>query len=97
MANPAETGGRTSSKTTARSKDSQDGSQDSAAEAKDNKAKAARTSAYTVKSGETLARIAARHGLSLAELAEINQIPAQTRIQAGDTLEVPAAAKPKKR
>lgn len=91
------TGGRTSSKTTTRSKDSQDGSQDSAAEAKDNKAKAARTSAYTVKSGETLARIAARHGLSLAELAEINQIPAQTRIQAGDTLEVPAAAKPKKR
>ncbi len=51
------------------------------------------TTDYKVKSGESLGRIAARHGLTVVELAELNGIPAQTRIQAGDTINVPAEEK----
>lgn len=56
--------------------------------------KAANTESYTVHRGETLARIAAKHGLTVAALADLNNIPAATRIQAGDTLNVPAADEP---
>lgn len=51
------------------------------------------TTDYKVKSGESLKRIAARHGLSVAELADLNGIPAQARIQTGDTISVPAEEK----
>ncbi len=53
----------------------------------------ARTVSYTIKAGETLAQVAARHGMALSDLAQLNGIPAQTRIQTGDTLEIPASAK----
>lgn len=48
---------------------------------------------YTVRRGDTLGRVASKHGLSLAKLAELNEIPASTRIQAGDTLNVPQQGK----
>ncbi|WP_410211163.1 LysM peptidoglycan-binding domain-containing protein [Aquirhabdus sp.] len=52
------------------------------------------TSDYKVRSGETLARIAAKHGLTVVALADLNDIPADTRIQAGDTISVPEPEKP---
>lgn len=55
------------------------------------------TTDYKVKSGETLARIAARHNLTVAALADLNGIPAQTKIQRGDTISVPAEEKPSKK
>ena len=45
---------------------------------------------YRVRSGDTLGRVASRHGLTLAQLAELNDIPTNTRIQVGATLSVPA-------
>ncbi len=45
---------------------------------------------YVVRSGDTLARVASKHGLTLAQLAEINEIPPQTLLHTGDTLSVPA-------
>ncbi|GAC1605780.1 MAG: hypothetical protein NVS3B3_04300 [Aquirhabdus sp.] len=51
------------------------------------------TTEYKVKSGETLARIAARHGLTVVALADLNSIPSDTRIHAGDTINVPEAEK----
>lgn len=55
------------------------------------------TTDYKVKSGETLARIAARHGLTVVALADLNGIPSNTRIQTGDTISVPQADKPTKK
>jgi LysM repeat protein/soluble lytic murein transglycosylase-like protein len=55
------------------------------------------TTNYIVKSGETLARIAARHALTVVALAELNGIPASTRIQAGDTISVPDMKKTTKK
>ena len=55
------------------------------------------TTDYKVKSGETLARIAARHGLTVVALADLNSIPANTKVQAGDTISVPEADKPAKK
>jgi len=52
------------------------------------------TTDYKVKSGESLGRIAARHGLTVAELADLNGIPTQTKIQTGDTISVPVEEKP---
>jgi len=59
--------------------------------AKDDKSSADKTptSDYKVRSGETLARIAAKHGLTVVALADLNDIPADTRIQAGDTISIP--------
>ncbi len=64
--------------------------------AKDDKPSAEKTptSDYKVRSGETLARIAAKHGLTVVALADLNDIPADTRIQAGDTISVPEPEKP---
>lgn len=45
---------------------------------------------YRVRSGDTLGRVASRHGITLAQLAELNDIPTNTRIQVGATLSVPA-------
>lgn len=55
------------------------------------------TADYTVKRGETLARIAARHGLTVVALADLNSIPSDTRIQAGDTISVPEDEKATKK
>jgi len=55
------------------------------------------TTDYKVKSGETLARIAAKHGLTVVALADMNSIPSDTRIHAGDTISVPEADKPSKK
>jgi LysM repeat protein len=55
------------------------------------------TKDYTVHAGETLARIAAKNGLSVAALADLNNIPAETRIQTGDTLSIPDSGKASKR
>ncbi len=45
---------------------------------------------YTLKSGESIERIALRHGISVAQLKQINGINAQHRIGSGTTLLVPA-------
>lgn len=55
------------------------------------------TTDYKVKSGETLARIAARHGLTVVALADLNSIPSNTKVQAGDTISVPEAEKQTKK
>ncbi len=55
------------------------------------------TTDYVVKRGETLARIAARHGLTVVALADLNSIPPNTKVQAGDTISVPEVEKPTKK
>lgn len=50
---------------------------------------APRVTDYRVRSGDTLGRVASRHGITLAQLAEMNDIPTNTRIQIGATLTVP--------
>jgi LysM repeat protein/soluble lytic murein transglycosylase-like protein len=52
---------------------------------------------YSVKRGETLGRIAAQYGLTVTALADLNSIPANTRIQAGDTISVPDLEKAAKK
>jgi len=44
---------------------------------------------YRVRSGDTLARIANRHGITLAQLAEINELSINAPLQIGHTLSVP--------
>lgn len=48
--------------------------------------------AYTVRPGEKPEKIAARHGISLAKLKEINGITGRAKIRTGQTLLVPAKA-----
>jgi LysM repeat protein/soluble lytic murein transglycosylase-like protein len=60
-----------------------------AAQTNDSETSKVATTDYTVKRGETLARIAAQHGLTVVALADLNSIPSSTRIQAGDTISVP--------
>lgn len=47
------------------------------------------TESYTVKRGESLKVIAARYDLSTSELAKLNNISAKTKVQVGQTLDVP--------
>jgi LysM repeat protein len=47
----------------------------------------------TVKKGETLARVASRAGVSVAELCDWNDIPRTTRLLKGTVLVVPSRAK----
>ena len=44
---------------------------------------------YTIKAGDTLSKIAARHGVSQEELAKANGITDANRIRAGQTLKLP--------
>lgn len=44
---------------------------------------------YSVKRGESLNSIAAKYNLTAAELAKLNQISAKTKVQAGQSLNVP--------
>lgn len=46
------------------------------------------TGSYTVQAGDTLSEIAARHGISVETLAEINGIEDARSLRAGDTLEI---------
>jgi LysM repeat protein/soluble lytic murein transglycosylase-like protein len=50
---------------------------------------APKTVDYVVRRGDTLARVANKHGVTLAQLAELNEIPTDAKLQAGDTLSVP--------
>jgi membrane-bound lytic murein transglycosylase D len=47
---------------------------------------------YTLKAGDGLDRIAAKHGISLAHLKQINSISPRRKVGAGTTVLVPAAA-----
>lgn len=48
------------------------------------------TVSYTTRSGETLTSIASRYGLSATELANVNRIDADSKLQAGQVIRVPA-------
>lgn len=48
-----------------------------------------KTENYTVKSGDTLTSIAGRYGVSVADLARTNGLPANTRLGVGQTIKVP--------
>jgi LysM repeat protein len=52
------------------------------------------TQSYTVKKGDTLAGIAARYGLNYRDLVDLNQLTDPDKIYAGQTLDLPADAKP---
>jgi len=49
---------------------------------------------YVVQPGDSLSKIAARHGVSTRELAELNSISDPNKLRAGQKLKLPAAAKP---
>jgi len=51
---------------------------------------------YTVKKGDTLSGIAARHGVSARELAELNNIENPDKIRVGQKLILPAYAAPQR-
>ena len=51
---------------------------------------------YKVKSGDTLARVAARTGVSVATLAEANGIADRNLVRIGQILSIPGAAEPAK-
>lgn len=51
---------------------------------------------YTVRPGETLSEIAARHGTTWQELQRINNIPDANKIHPGQVLTLPGAAAPAK-
>lgn len=55
----------------------------------------AATSSHTVSPGDTLSQLAARHGVSVAALAEANGIDDPDRIPAGMELVIPGAEDPK--
>ena len=45
--------------------------------------------AYEVQSGDTLAEIAKRFGVSVGELADLNDLPAKAKLRAGDAVALP--------
>ena len=49
------------------------------------------TSGYRVRAGETLTELAERAGMSLSDLARLNDVPVTERIQTGQTIRLPAA------
>ena len=58
------------------------------------KAASPATTAYTVRSGDTLGAIAARHGISLATLLKTNHLSARSVLQIGQKVKLPVKAKP---
>ncbi|MCX7819387.1 MAG: LysM peptidoglycan-binding domain-containing protein [Kiritimatiellae bacterium] len=54
---------------------------------------AAAADEYVVQPGDSLSKIAARHGVSARELAELNAITDPNKLRAGQKLKLPAAAK----
>lgn len=79
-------GGNSSGATSSVSSSSSTSSQSSSAQSSTG------TATYTVKSGDTLSSIAARHGLSLSELKSLNVLT-NNNIKAGQKLKVRATAK----
>jgi murein DD-endopeptidase MepM/ murein hydrolase activator NlpD len=57
-------------------------------------AKAARASEYTLRTGDTLSRVARQLGVSTATLAEANGIADPNRVRAGQVLNVPKVGEP---
>ncbi len=55
---------------------------------------AAEGDTYTVQAGDSLSRIAQRHGISASELAKANNISDPNRIRVGQALIIPGASKP---
>lgn len=51
-----------------------------------------KTESYKVQRGDTLSSIATKSKISLAELAELNNLKANSHVQLGQTLKVPAGA-----
>ena len=47
---------------------------------------------YTAKGGETLAQVAASHGASVEEVAKINGLPADAKLERGRLIKVPSSA-----
>lgn len=80
-------GGNSSEATSSVSSSSSTSSQSSSAQSSTG------TATYTVKSGDTLSSIAARHGLSLSELKSLNGLT-NNNIKAGQKLKVRATAEP---
>ena len=64
------------------------------AEPKPLKADATAKNVYVVKSGDSLSKIAVRHGVNARELAELNQIADANKIRVGQKLMLPDYAKP---
>jgi LysM repeat protein len=54
----------------------------------------AASAGYTVRPGDNLTRIAARHGTTVGAIASLNGIANPDRILAGQTLQLPAGARP---
>ncbi len=48
---------------------------------------------YSVRKGDTLSRIARKHGVSVRELADMNKISVSTPLKVGQKVKVPAAAR----
>jgi LysM repeat protein len=46
---------------------------------------------YTAKGGETLAQVAASHGASVEEVAKINGLPADAKLERGRLIKVPSS------
>jgi LysM repeat protein len=55
------------------------------------KKKAPAVGSYRVRRGDTLYRIALRHGTTVARILAINSLPAPTSIKPGDRLKIPHA------
>ena len=47
------------------------------------------TSNYTIKRGDTLIKVASKHGVSVDELAKMNKISPTTNVKLGEVLVVP--------
>ena len=52
-----------------------------------------RPESYRVKSGDTLYRIALRHGVTVAEILAINGLGGTPSLKAGDKISIPAKGK----
>ncbi|XVE21483.1 LysM peptidoglycan-binding domain-containing protein [Moraxella sp. ZY21109] len=63
---------------------------DKKADTKKDSNKKAKTVSYKVKSGDSLIAIAKKHGITPAELAQINGLKSNASLQSGTTIQVPA-------
>lgn len=59
---------------------------------KDTQQRPAKATTYTIQSGDTLTRVAARHNLSISELAAANNLSETAGLIAGNTLTIPSNA-----
>lgn len=61
-----------------------------ASETNTKKATTRKTEVYVVKAGDSLTNLASKHGLSVKELAELNDLPMKTSLTQGKKIKVPA-------